>query len=178
MYFPFMHVVIQPMASKQKNLSKHQALEIPCVSKFRIGIVVSQYNEHITFSLMSAAAETLKNYGVKEKNIFIEFVPGAFELPLAAKWLYQTRKADAIICLGCVIKGDTDHDVYINHAVSDAIMKLNIETNAPFIFGLLTPNNLQQAKDRAGGKYGNKGVECAVAALKMLTLKENLAKKK
>ena len=119
----------------------------------------------------------MKKYGVNEKNIFVSVIPGAFELPLAAKWLYEKKKADAVICLGCVIKGETDHDKYINQAVAQGVMNLCLKTGAPFIFGLLTPNTLQQAKDRAGGKHGNKGVECAVAALQMLQLKDSLKKK-
>jgi 6,7-dimethyl-8-ribityllumazine synthase len=162
------------MASKLKNLSEHSGIDSSANSKFRIAIVVSEYNEQITFALRDGCVDTLKKYGVKEKNIFVQPVPGAFELPLAAKWLFKAKKADAVICLGCVIKGDTDHDIYINKAVSQAIMELNLQTNTPFIFGVITPNNLQQAKDRAGGKHGNKGVECAVAALKMLALKNNL----
>jgi 6,7-dimethyl-8-ribityllumazine synthase len=127
-------------------------------------------------ALRDGATKTLKEHGVKEKNIHVQLVPGAFELPLAAKWLYLNKKAHAVICLGCVIKGDTDHDIYINNAVSTAIMNLGLETGAPFVFGVITPNNHQQAKDRAGGKHGNKGVECAMATLKMLELKFDLKK--
>lgn len=164
------------MSSKNKNLSEHKALNIKDadVSKWKIGLVVSEYNEAITFALRDGALKTLKQYGVKEKNIFVELVPGAYELPLAAKWLYEKKKADAVLALGCVIKGDTDHDIYINSAVSHALMNLSLQTKAPFLFGVITPNNLQQAKDRAGGKHGNKGVECAVAALKMLELKREI----
>jgi 6,7-dimethyl-8-ribityllumazine synthase len=164
------------MSSKNKSLSQHKEFKVPNADKYKIGIVVSEYNEDITFSLRDAAIETLKQYGIKEEHIFTEYVPGAYEMPLAAKWLYKSRKTDAVIALGCVIKGDTDHNVYINHAVSEAIMNLNLETGVPFVFGLLTPNTLQQAKDRAGGKHGNKGVECAVATLKMLVLKDKLKK--
>lgn len=162
------------MSSKNKNLSDHKAVKIANAEKYRIAIVVSEYNEAITFALRDGAIETLKKYGVKEKHIFVELVPGAYELPLAAAWMYSKKKADAVLALGCVIKGDTDHDIYINNAVSKAIMDLGLLTRAPFVFGVITPNNLQQAKDRAGGKHGNKGVECAVAALKMLELKDKL----
>jgi 6,7-dimethyl-8-ribityllumazine synthase len=164
------------MSSKTKNLSAHTVIADIHSGKYRIGIVVSEYNEKITAALLEGALQTLKKYGVKEKNIFIEKTPGAFELPLAAKWLYRQKKTDAVIALGCVIKGDTDHDIYINQAVSQALMQLSLETNAPFVFGVITPNNLQQATDRAGGKHGNKGVECAVTTLKMLTLKIKLGK--
>lgn len=164
------------MSSKNKNLSEHKAQVIKnsAVAKWKIGIVVSEYNEAITFAMRDGALKTLKQYGVKEKNIFVELVPGAYELPLAAKWLYEKKKADAILALGCVIKGDTDHDIYINSAVSHALMNLSLQTKVPFLFGVITPNNMQQAKDRAGGKHGNKGVECVVAALKMLELKKKI----
>ncbi len=162
------------MSAKNKNLSAHKALKIAGAAKYRVALAVSEYNEAITFALRDGAIETLKKYGVKEKHIFVELVPGAYELPLAAKWLYEKKKADAVIVLGCVIKGDTDHDIYINNAVSQALMNLGLQTKSPFLFGIITPNTLQQAKDRAGGKHGNKGVECAVAALKMLELKANL----
>lgn len=164
------------MSSKNKNLSQHKApvVKNAAAAKWKIGIVVSEYNEAITFALRDGALKTLKQYGVKEKNIFVELVPGAYELPLAAKWLYEKKKADAVLALGCVIKGDTDHDIYINSAVSHALMNLSLQTKAPFLFGVITPNNMQQAKDRAGGKHGNKGVECAVAALKMLALKSKI----
>lgn len=164
------------MASKNKSLSKHNEFVVPNADKYKVGIVVSEYNEGVTFALRDAAVKTLIQYGIKEKNIFVEYVPGAYEMPLAAKWIYKAKKADAVISLGCVIKGDTDHDIYINNAVSQSIMNLNLETGVPFVFGLLTPNTLQQAKDRAGGKHGNKGVECAVVALKMIALKDKLKK--
>lgn len=164
------------MSAKQKNLSTHKEFAAPHGPKFKIAIAVSEYNDDITFALRDGCIKTLKAYGVKEKNIIIKLVPGAFELPLAASWLYEYQDVDAVICLGCVIKGDTDHDIYINNAVSTAIMNLGLETGAPFVFGVITPNNHQQAKDRAGGKHGNKGVECAVATLKMLELKAQLKK--
>ena len=133
--------------------------------------MVSDYHNNITYALRNGAIATLKQYGIREKNIFVELAPGAYELPLAAKWLYEKKKLDAVLALGCVIKGDTAHDIYINTAVSQALMNLSLKTGTPFLFGVITPNTLQQAKDRAGGKHGNKGVECAVAALKMLELK-------
>ena len=140
----------------------------------KIAIVVSEYHEEITSALREGCISALKKNGVKEKNIFVESVPGAYELPLAAKWLYERKKADAVIVLGCVVKGETDHDIYINTSVSNALMNLSLQTNAPFVFGVITPNNIQQAKERAGGKHGNKGVECALATLKMLALRDRL----
>ena len=162
------------MSAKQKNLSSHKKFTSKHSAKFKVAIAVSEYNEDITFALRDGAVKTLLAHGVREKNIIVQLVPGAFELPLAASWLWEYKKADAVICLGCVIKGDTDHDIYINNAVSSAIMNLGLETGSPFVFGVITPNNHQQAKDRAGGKHGNKGVECAMATLKMLELKQQM----
>ncbi len=159
------------MSAKTKNLSKHGKLNVVNADKLKIGIVVSDYHSNITYALRDGAIATLIKHGIKEKNIFVELTPGAYELPLAAKWLHEKRKTDAMLALGCVIKGDTEHDVYINMATSQALMNLSVKTGAPFLFGIITPNTLQQAKDRSGGKHGNKGVECAVAALKMLELK-------
>jgi 6,7-dimethyl-8-ribityllumazine synthase len=162
------------MSAKHKNLSQHKEQQFKNAAKYKIAIAVSEYHEDITFAMRDGCLETLKKYGVKEKNITTRLVPGAFELPLAAQWLYKHAKADAVIILGCVIKGETAHDVYINTSVAQAITTLNLQTGAPFIFGLLTPDTAQQAIDRAGGKHGNKGVECAMAVLKMLSLKESL----
>ena len=162
------------MSAKDKNLSKHEKFDTSHASKFKIAIAVSEYNDKITFALRDGCVKTLLQYGLKEKNITVQLVPGAFELPLAAKWLYEKKKADAVICLGCVIKGETNHDIYINTSVSHALSHLSIQTGAPFVFGVITPNNLKQAEDRAGGKHGNKGVECAVTALKMLAIKHHL----
>lgn len=158
------------MASAINNLSDYNIDEIPNSSNLKFGIVVSSYNEQITFALRDACVETLLKHGTKENEIVLEYVPGAFELPVAAKYLAKNNSVDGVIILGCVIKGGTDHDKYINHAVAQGIMQLNLQFDIPFIFGLLTPNTEQQAKDRAGGKHGNKGVEAAVAAIKMAHL--------
>jgi len=163
------------MASKLKNLSALPKIDKSIGTKLRIGIVVSEYHSEITSALSNGCIKTLLAHGIKKKNIILKTSPGAFELPLSAKWLFQQTKADAVICLGCVIKGDTDHDVYINHAVAQAIMQLGLKHGIPFVFGLLTTTNMDQAKARAGGKLGNKGVECAVTALKMLQMKSQIA---
>jgi 6,7-dimethyl-8-ribityllumazine synthase len=155
------------MATNLKNLSDYDPSQIPDGSEYTIGIIVSEYNSDITFALRDAC--------VNEEAITIDYAPGAFELPVAAQTLYFGTQCDAVIVLGCVIKGDTDHDIYINQAVSQGIMNLGIELDMPFIFGLLTTNDHQQAVDRAGGKHGNKGTECAIAALKMLALQERHA---
>ena len=145
---------------------------MPDGSEFSFGIIVSEYNSDITFSLRDACVKALLAHNVSAENITVDYAPGAFELPVAAQSLYFGTMCDAVIVLGCVIKGDTDHDIYINQAVSQGIMNLGIELDMPFIFGLLTTNDHQQAVDRAGGKHGNKGTECAIAALKMLALQE------
>jgi 6,7-dimethyl-8-ribityllumazine synthase len=163
------------MATNLKNLSDYDPSQIPDGSEYTIGIIVSEYNSDITFALRDACVNALLAHNVNEEAITIDYAPGAFELPVAAQTLYFGTQCDAVIVLGCVIKGDTDHDIYINQAVSQGIMNLGIELDMPFIFGLLTTNDHQQAVDRAGGKHGNKGTECAIAALKMLALQERHA---
>lgn len=162
------------MSSKDKNLSADIDESVELNEPYSVGIVVSEYYSEITYKLLEGCVDTLKQHGIADENIMVEYAPGAFELPLAAQWLFDATEVDAVICLGCVIKGDTDHDKYINTAVANELMRLSIETDAPFIFGVITPNNHQQALDRAGGKHGNKGVECAVAVIKMLALRERL----
>ena len=155
------------MASSLKNLSTYNANDIPSGKGKKIGISYSEYHEEITFALLKGCILTLKEHGVQEEDIYIHVVPGTFELPYAAQKLIREEKLDAVICIGCVIKGETDHDQYINTAVTNAIMELNLKHDLPVIFGVLTPNTKQQAMDRCGGKHGNKGVEAAVSALKM-----------
>ena len=115
-------------------------------------------------------------HGAQNENIHTLQVPGSFELPVAAKLLAASRKLDAIICLGAVIKGETQHDEYINHAVATGLTALSVTSGIPCIFGVLTPNTQEQAVDRAGGKHGNKGVEAAVTAIRMAALRKDLAK--
>ncbi|OWY23862.1 6,7-dimethyl-8-ribityllumazine synthase [Sphingobacteriales bacterium UPWRP_1] len=155
------------MASFLKNLSEYNAHEVPSAAAMTFGIVVSDYNSDITFALLEGCVNTLLLHGAEEDNIYLQHVPGSFELPLGARFLYKSKQPDALICLGCVITGETKHDDYINTAVSQAIMQLGLEYNAPFVFGVLTPRTHQQALARAGGKHGNKGVEAAVTAIKM-----------
>ncbi|MCZ2101875.1 MAG: 6,7-dimethyl-8-ribityllumazine synthase [Chitinophagales bacterium] len=157
------------MPGKKKNLSTTVS-SIPTVSDVKIGIITSEWNEDITFSMRDACTEELLKYGLAPEDITHLLVPGAFELPSAAKMLLSNQKIDAVICIGCVIKGETKHDEYISNAVAAGVMQLSIASGRPVIFGVLTPNDHQQALDRAGGKYGNKGVEAAHTALKMLQL--------
>lgn len=158
------------MASSLKNLSAYDNTAVPLANNKKIGIVVSEWNEHITFAMLDACIETLQQYGATTDTIFVQRVPGTFELPFAANSMLDQHQVDGVICIGCVIKGETDHDIYINQSVANALQQLNITKNKPVIFGVLTPNNEQQALDRAGGKHGNKGVEAAITLLKMLAV--------
>ncbi|MGP8214388.1 MAG: 6,7-dimethyl-8-ribityllumazine synthase [Bacteroidia bacterium] len=138
------------------------------VSGKRIGIAVAQWHNDITDVLLHGALDVLKKAGIKASDIIIMQAPGSFELPLTAQWLIKDSIVDAVLCLGCIVKGQTPHFHYISQAVAQGIMKVGIEHNIPVIFGVLTTNTLQQAKERSGGKHGNKGADAAVAALEML----------
>ena len=166
------------MASSLKNLSDYNEKTIPSAEKMSFGIVVSEWNNEITHSLYEACYDTLIKHGAKPENIFTEQVPGTFELPAGAKILASGEKLDAVICLGCVIKGETSHNEYINQAVATGLVQLSVLYSKPFIFGVLTPNDEQQAKDRAGGKYGNKGIEAATTAIRMASLRAKFGKTK
>lgn len=160
------------MASEQKNLSVFEGTEIPNASDMKFGIVWAEWNHGITHALMQGAYDTLVKHGAKTENIITKTVPGAFELTLGAQYLAEFSNVDAIICIGCVIQGDTKHFDFICDAVAKGITDLNIKFNLPVIFGVLTPNTQEQAEDRAGGKHGNKGDEAAVTAIKMLGLRK------
>lgn len=162
------------MSSQNKNLSEFDRGKMPDASGFRFAIAVSDWNHEITESLYRGAVETLISLGCPEKNIIRKSVPGSYELPLAAKWLIETSTPDAVICIGCVIQGETRHFDFICQAVSNGIMNLGLETGIPVIFGVLTPENNQQAYDRAGGRHGNKGVEAAQTAVRMAALRAEL----
>ena len=162
------------MATSLKNLSTYSEAHIPDGTSFKIGIVVSRWNHSITQALLEGCVETLLKHGVSEDSIYVEWVPGSFELPLGATALDQKHKVDAVICLGCVIKGETTHNEYINQSVASALMQLSLMKQKPFIFGVLTPNNEEQAHDRAGGRHGNKGVEAATTALEMVGLTKKM----
>lgn len=159
------------MSFDLKNLSTPHADNVPSIEGkgWKFGIVVSEYHAAITMKLLEGCKQTLLHQGASPNDIEVLFVPGAFELTYGAM-LIADRHPDAIICLGCVIKGETDHDKYINHAVAQGITRLSLQINRPIIFGVLTPNNQKQAEQRAGGKYGNKGIEAAIAAIKMVAL--------
>ena len=140
----------------------------------RFAIVVSRYNESITGKLLSGAVETLLSQGVADDAIDVAWVPGAWEIPLLAQRFAESRKYAAVLCLGAVIRGETTHDVHINRQVSLSLGRISLETRIPVLFGVLTCNNLEQAIHRSGGNVGNKGIECAQAALEMASLLEQL----
>jgi 6,7-dimethyl-8-ribityllumazine synthase len=136
----------------------------------RFAIVVSRYNESITTKLLHGASETLTSRGVPKESIDVAFVPGAWEIPVVAARFARSRKYSAVLCLGAVIKGETSHDQHINSQVSASLGQLALETGVPVLFGVLTCNTLEQAIHRSGGNVGNKGVECAEAALEVVNL--------
>jgi 6,7-dimethyl-8-ribityllumazine synthase len=156
------------------NLSAYDPESVPDAKKMRFGIVVSDWNREITWALLDGAIDTLKKHGATDNNIVVKHVPGSFELTLGAQFLAEYDDLDAIICLGCVIQGETPHFEYICQGVTQGITQLNMEYNLPFIFGVLTTLNQQQAADRAGGKHGNKGDETAVTAIKMAALQREI----
>jgi len=156
------------MATAYHNLSSYDPATVPDGADMKIGIVVSEWNDKITGALLDGACKTLIKHGVKEENLIIDYVPGSFELVYGAKYLAENKELDAVIAFGSVVRGDTPHFDYVCSGVTQGITELNIAYDIPFIFGLLTTDDMQQAEDRAGGKYGNKGDECAIAALKMI----------
>ena len=158
------------MATANKNLSDYDKTTIPNAKNFRFGIVVSEWNNEITEGLYKGAAEALIDCGALDENIIRWNVPGSFELTYGCKKMIQQGNFDAIIAIGSVIQGETKHFDFVCSATAQGIMELNVRTNVPVIFCVLTDNNLQQAIDRSGGKHGNKGAEAAVAAIKMAAL--------
>ena len=153
------------------NLSDYDKSVIPDASSFRFGIVVSEWNHFITENLFNGAFETLVKHHVLEDNITRINVPGSFELIFGCKQLLKKGCFDAIIAIGNVIQGETKHFDFVCEAVSQGIKDLNIHYDIPTIFCVLTDNTMQQSMDRSGGKLGNKGVECAIAAIKMASLR-------
>jgi len=162
---------------KKTDLSELKEISIRNPEKIKVGLVVAEWNEEITSALQQGATETLLHYGFDKNNLKAVKVPGSYELPMGARSLLKHDKYGAIICLGCVIKGETPHNDYINQAVSTGLTHLSLTSGTPCIFGVLTPLNMDQALERAGGKHGNKGVEAAVAAVSMIKLNQELEKK-
>lgn len=158
------------MATENKNLSIYDKATIPNAKDLRFGIVVSEWNSEITEGLYHGALDALIDCGAVTDNVIRWNVPGSFELPYGCKKLLVSEKVDAVIAIGSVIQGETKHFDFVCSATAQGIMDLNTQTEVPVIFCVLTDNTLQQAQDRSGGKHGNKGVEAAIAAIKMATL--------
>ncbi|MDG1332668.1 MAG: 6,7-dimethyl-8-ribityllumazine synthase [Crocinitomicaceae bacterium] len=161
------------MATVNRNLSEYIKEEIPNGADFKIGIVVSEWNEQITLGLLEGAKTALTDNGVKADNIDIRFVPGAFELPLGSQYFCEQGKVDGVIAIGTVIQGETRHFDFVCDGATQGIVDVNLKYNTPVSFCLLTDLNIQQSIDRSGGKLGNKGIECAIACMKMIALKRS-----
>lgn len=164
------------MATAFHNLSEYDINSVPDASNMRFGIVVSEWNENITAALLHGAQETLKRHGAKSESITVYTVPGSFELIYGATKLVDSNEVDAVIALGCVVRGDTPHFDYVCAGTTQGIATLNTRGSIPVIFGLITTDTMQQAEDRAGGIHGNKGDECAVTAIKMVDLAKRFEK--
>ncbi len=160
------------MAQKKKNLSAFEGNKIGSAKGLRLGIVVADWNKEVTDSLLQGALKTLADHGVENKDILALRVPGSYELPQGASMLIDKHQPDAVICLGCVIQGETRHFEFIAQAVANACITLGLDSGIPVIFGVLTTDTYDQALQRAGGKHGNKGDEAAMAAIQMAMLKK------
>lgn len=155
------------MSSSLKNLSDFSHLQVKHAGGFKFGIVVAQWNAKITGALLTGAVDGLLKHGANEADIQVIEVPGSYELISGADMVLRDEEIDAVICLGCVIQGETRHFDFICDAVATGIANVSIKYNKPVIFGVLTTDNMQQALDRAGGKHGNKGEEAAITAIQM-----------
>ncbi len=155
------------MGTSLQNLSDYDPESIPDASGMRVGIVIADWNKQITHRLLEGALNTLQLHGTPRGRTEVMHVPGSFELTYGARVLAEKGNLDAVICLGCVIRGETPHFDYVCQSVTQGITALNVTHEVPFIFGLLTTENMDQALERAGGKYGNKGDEAAITAIKM-----------
>lgn len=162
------------MATQLKNLSDFSHTTIPSSADFRFAIITAQWNAEVTGALYQGAYDMLIQQGTPEDNIISVAVPGSYELIAGAEMMLSSRKIDAVICLGCIIQGDTPHFDYICSGVANGIANVGIKHSIPVIFGVLTTLNLEQAQERAGGKHGNKGTEAAASAILMADLQRSL----
>lgn len=162
------------MKGKKKNLSELNIKQFDDADGYQIGIVLAEWNADITNALFDGTLNTLIKYGVKKEHIYIHNVPGSFELPQAASMMVDAYDLDALICIGCVIQGETRHFEFIAQAVATGCMDVSTSSGIPIVFGVLTTDTYQQALDRAGGKHGNKGDEAGMTALQMAALRRKL----
>ena len=162
---------------KKTDLSNYDRASVPSGEGRRVGLIVAEWNEPITEALAQGAVDTLLQHGVSKENIVVEHVPGSFELTSGADFMLASNLCvDAVICIGCVIQGETRHFDFICQAVSQGLTNVALKYDKPVIFSVLTTNNMTQAEARAGGVHGNKGVEGAVTALKMMDYHDKMMK--
>lgn len=163
------------MATSGKNLSAFDAEVLNDSAHFRVGIVVSDWNPEITGALCAGAMEVLEAAGIPESSILVRRVPGAFETPLAARWMLGAGGCDGVICIASIIRGETAHFDFVSSATAHGVQDVSLKTGKPAIFCVLTDDNIEQSRARAGGAHGNKGVEAAVACVQMMKLGESLS---
>lgn len=156
------------MATAYHNLSEYDSASVPNAGQMKFGIVVSEWNDRITGALLRGAVDTLLRHGAREENIQVCYVPGSFELVYASERFVHHSDVDAVIAIGCVVRGDTPHFDYVCMGATQGIAHLNATGGKPVIYGLITTNTMEQAEERAGGRLGNKGDECAITAIKMV----------
>lgn len=166
------------MFSLNQSIPGYSASEPNDVNNLKIGIVVSDWHSEITSKLLEGCMEALYKQNIIHENISVIHVPGAFELTYGSRVLLGGMKLNGVICLGCVIKGETNHDEYINQAVATGLTNLGLTSGKPVIYGVLTVLNMEQAIERSGGKYGNKGEECAYTLIKMISIKQQFSDSK
>ncbi len=159
---------------KKTNLSDYDPSAVPDGKEYSVGVIAAEWNPDVTNALLKGAVDTLLEHGVSEDNLFVRRVPGTFELSSAADMMLDSMHLDAVICIGCVIQGETRHFEFICQAVSQGITNVALNHHKPVIFSVLTTDTMQPALDRAGGRHGNKGVEGAVTALKMIAYQQSL----
>ena len=159
---------------KKTNLSDYDPAAVPDGSPYTIGVIAAEWNPEVTDALLQGAVDTLRQHGVRDENLLVRRVPGTFELSSAADMMIHFSQVDAVICIGCVIQGETRHFEFICQAVAQGITNVALKRERPVIFSVLTCDTMEQALDRAGGRHGNKGVEGAVTALKMLAYRASV----
>ena len=162
------------MATAGNNLSAYKSSDLPNGAHFKVGIVVSEWNQTFTTGMLDGALEVLQKAGVPSEAIHVHWVPGSFELPLASQWLSERDSIDGVVAIGCVIRGETAHFDHVCAATARGIAEVNLKTGKPVMFCVLTDDNEGQSAARSGGEHGNKGVEAAVGLLKMLALRAQL----
>ncbi|MDR1792328.1 MAG: 6,7-dimethyl-8-ribityllumazine synthase [Bacteroidales bacterium] len=158
---------------KKKNLSEYNTEQVPDIQGKKVAIITAEWNFEITSAMERACVEVLLQHGFCTENIIKYYAAGSYELPFMANEVAKSGKFDAVVCIGCIIQGETRHFDFIAQATANGIMRVGLKTGIPVVFGVLTTNNMQQAMDRAGGKHGNKGTEAAVACLKLLDFLEH-----